>query len=184
MNQTQFPNDAIETSTKKTRNRLRGLGLFWSILGGVAIATAFVTTLATMLIFGALLLLAGFAQFAHALSQPSSDRGWQFVTGALYCLVGFLLVIDPVSGAIGLTLLIAILFLIRGVVQLALAAAGRRRGQSRSWHLVSGLFSLLLAVFIIAGWPEIGTWVIGLFVGIELLLGGLTLLMTPEAVTE
>lgn len=183
MNKNQSTNDVIETDINVTRNRLRILGIFWIILGAAAIALAFVATLATMLIFGVVLLLAGVAQLAYAFTQSFSNRGWQITIGVLYFLVGLLLVIDPVSGAVGLTLLLAILFLIRGGLQLALGATLRRRGQPRGWFLVSGVLSLLLAVFIIAGWPATGTWVIGLFVGIELLLGGIALLMTPEAVT-
>ncbi|HMB17230.1 MAG TPA: DUF308 domain-containing protein [Pelovirga sp.] len=184
MSNVQQPDDAFEMDSKETRNRLRILGVFWAILGGAAIAAAIVATLTTMLIFGVLLLLAGVAQLAYVFSQPSEDRSWQIATGVLYSLVGFLLIIDPVSGAIGLTLLLAVLFLIRGVMQLALSVTFQRRGQSKIWYLVSGVLSLLLAVLIIAGWPETGTWVIGLFVGIELLLGGVTLLMTPGAVAE
>lgn len=185
MDHSQLSYDAVEMDAKTTRNRLRLLGLFWAILGVAAIAAAIVATLATMLIFGVLLLLAGVAQLAYVFSSQSSvERSWQIATGVLYFLVGLLLVIDPVSGAIGLTLLIAILFFIRGIMQLALAVTYQRRGHSRGWHLVSGILSLLLAVFITAGWPETGTWVIGLFVGIELLLGGLTMLMTPKALVE
>jgi len=185
MNNDQQSYDAVEMDLITSRNRLRFLGLFWAILGGAAIAAAIVATLATMLIFGVLLLLAGVAQLAYVFaSQSSADRSWQIGTGVLYFLAGLLLVIDPVSGAIGLTLLIAILFFIRGIMQLALSVTYQRRGQSRGWYLVSGVLSLLLAVLIIAGWPETGTWVIGLFVGIELLLGGLTMLITPKALAE
>ena len=184
MNKYQSSYHAIDTGTKLTSNRLRLLGILWIIIGVSAMAAAIVATLATMLIFGVLLLLAGTVQLGYAYIQPASDRSWQIATGILYFLVGLLLVIDPVSGAIGLTLLIAILFFVRGVMQLALSAARQRRGQSRGWHLVGGMFSLLLAALIVAGWPETGTWVIGLFVGIELLLGGITMLMTPELVEQ
>ena len=184
MDKKQSSHNAIETETKVSANKLRLLGFVWVILGGAAITAAIVATWATMLVFGVLLLLAGVTQLGYAFIQASSERSWQISTGVLYFLVGLLLVIDPVSGAIGLTLLIAILFLIRGVMQLALFATHQRRGQSRSWHLIGGILSLLLAVLIIAGWPETGTWVIGLFVGIELLLGGITMLMTPKALAE
>ncbi|MFO7812699.1 MAG: DUF308 domain-containing protein [Pelovirga sp.] len=184
MNKSQSSYDAFETDINLSTNRLRLLGLIWTILGVAAIAAAMVATWATMLIFGVLLLLAGVTQLVYAFIQPSSERSWQIGTGVLYFLVGLLLVIDPVSGAIGLTLLIAILFFIRGVMQLALFATHQRLGQSRIWHLIGGILSLLLAVLIIAGWPETGTWVIGLFVGIELLLGGITMLMTPGVVAR
>lgn len=182
MDQTLVSNENVDP--QKQRSRLQWLGVFWSLLGVVAIATSVVATVATMLVFGVLLIMAGIAQFADAVTHSSSDRVWQFVTAVLYSLVGLLLLIDPLEGAIGLTLLIALLFLLRGVIQLATAASGRRWGRTPGWRIVAGVLNLLLAALIIAAWPEIGSWAIGMFVGIELLLGGLTLLLTPDVVID
>ena len=169
-----------EFNSAEERPKLRWLGVFWIILGLVAIATAYVATVATMLMFGVLLLLAGVAQLAHAWSFPGPDRSWEFLTGLIYLLVGLVLVIDPVNGAIGLTFLIGMLLLVRGAVQLAMAATGRRFGRPPMWHFIGGILSLLLAILILAGLPETGTWFIGFMVGIELLLGGIVLLLTPS----
>ena len=182
MNRFLFQTSSGGLNREKNLPKLRWLGVFWIILGIVAIATAFAATLATMLIFGVLLIMAGVAQLAHAWSDAAPDRSWGFLTGLIYLLVGSLLVIDPVNGAIGLTFLIGILLLLRGAVQMAMAATGRRFGRPPQWHFVSGLLNLLLAILIIAGLPEIGTWVIGVFVGIELLLAGMVLLLTPDMI--
>lgn len=171
----------VSGTPPRTPSKLRWLGVFWALLGIVAMATTFAATLATMLVFGIFLLIAGIAQLIHAAFHASADRGWEFLTAAIYSLVGVLLIFDPVGGAIGLTLLIAILFLGRGTVQLAMAISGRHRRRRIGWQLAAGLVNLLLAMFIIAGWPQVGTWIIGLFVGIELLIGGLVMLLTPEA---
>ena len=40
------------------------------------------------------------------------------------------------------------------------------------WHALSGLITLLLGILVLAQWPVSGLWVIGLFVGIELLFYG------------
>ena len=90
--------------------------------------------------------------------------------------------IDPVNGAIGLTFLIGILLFLRGAVQLAMAVTGRRFGRPPLWHFSGGFLSLILAIIIIVGLPEIGTWFIGFLVGIELLLGGIVLLLTPSVI--
>lgn len=168
----------------ENKNRLRWLGILWVLLGVVAITTAFAATLATMLVFGVFLLVAGIAQLVHATGQASTDRGWELLTSAIYGTVGLLLIFDPVSGAIGLTLLIALLFLVRGIIQLAMTAAGRHRRRSSGWRVAAGLINLLFAIFLIAGWPQVGIWIIGVLVGIELLIGGLVMLLTPEVVAS
>lgn len=177
-----FTTSSSEFKSQEERPRLRWLGVFWIILGLVAIATAFAATVATMLMFGVLLLMAGVAQLAQAWSFPGPDSFWEFLTGLIYLLVGLVLVIDPVNGAIGLTFLIGMLLLVRGAVQLAMAATGRRYGRPLIWHFIGGLLSLLLAILLLGGLPEIGTWFIGVLVGIELLMGGTVLLLTPSVI--
>jgi uncharacterized membrane protein HdeD (DUF308 family) len=40
------------------------------------------------------------------------------------------------------------------------------------WVLLNGVVDLVLGVLILSGWPESSLWVIGLFVGIDLLFHG------------
>jgi len=40
------------------------------------------------------------------------------------------------------------------------------------WHALNGVITLLLGILILAQWPVSGLWVIGLFVGIELIFYG------------
>lgn len=163
-------------------NGLRGIGIFFLVLGIVAIVSAFAATLATVLVFGVILLLAGIAQLAHAFSERHVDFGWRLTGGILYTLVGVLLIADPVGGAIGLTLLLAVLFLVGGALRIGLATSMRRQGRAAGWQIAGGVINLVLAGLIIAGWPGTASWIIGLFVGIELFFGGLTLVFAPEAV--
>jgi uncharacterized membrane protein HdeD (DUF308 family) len=50
------------------------------------------------------------------------------------------------------------------------------------WMLLNGVIALLLGVSIWRQWPFSGLWVIGLFVGIEMLLSGFSWLMLGLAV--
>ena len=43
--------------------------------------------------------------------------------------------------------------------------------------LLSSAINVLLGVLVWRGWPETGLWVIGLFIGIEMILNGWTLVM-------
>ena len=50
------------------------------------------------------------------------------------------------------------------------------------WVLVNGLVTLALGIMIWRRWPEASFWVIGLFVGIDLLFAGWSWVMTAVAV--
>lgn len=146
------------------------------ILGLVALVASFAATLATVVLFGVFVLLGGVAHLLDVLaSRDLGAAGPRAMLGFLYLLVGGLMVFDPKGMAVSLTLLIAIFFLVAGVSRLVLASQFPTKG--RAWLLGNGALNLLMAALIWIGWPESGTWVIGLFVGIELFLGGLALLL-------
>lgn len=184
MNHYLFAAKSFDFDRVKERPRLRWLGVLWVLLGLGAIAAAFTATVATMLVFGVLLIVAGIAQLTHAWSLFSTDRFWEVLTGLIYLLVGGILVVDPVNGAIGLTFLIALFLFLRGFVQLVMAASRRRFGSSPVWHSAAGLVNLVLAILILVGLPEVGLWVIGLMVGVELLFGGIVMLFTPAIIIK
>jgi len=148
------------------------LGVVLIVLGAIAVVAVFAATLATVLLFGVLLFLAGAAQVANAGSHAGrKGAGLHLAAGILYAVVGGLMVIDPVGGALSLTLLLAALFLIAGIGRIVLGFQA-----DSPWFIVSGVIDLLLGTLILIGWPETGTWVIGLFIGIEMVFAGLSML--------
>ena len=148
------------------------LGVVLIVLGAIAVVAVFAATLATVLLFGVLLFLAGAAQVANAGSHAGRQgAGLHLAAGILYAVVGGLMVIDPVGGALSLTLLLAALFLIAGIGRIVLGFQA-----DSPWFIVSGVIDLLLGTLILIGWPETGTWVIGLFIGIEMVFAGLSML--------
>lgn len=160
--------------------KARVLGGLLALLGLVAIVAAFAATLATVLLFGILLIFGGMMQIVQTSQTSGEDKAWELLSGVLYLIVGALIVFDPVDGAIGLTLLLSILFFAVGAMRLWLAARARRTEGPAGILAATGVLDLLLGVLILAGWPATGTWVIGLFVGIELLVSGLALLIAPR----
>jgi uncharacterized membrane protein HdeD (DUF308 family) len=139
----------------------------------IAMVAAFAPTIATVLFFGILLLIAGVVQIVHALSAMR----WQgfllhLLGGILYTAIGWLMLMDPVAGAIGLTMLLAFFFILGGIFKTTLGI------QAESvWFAFSGGLDLLLGMLIWLGWPDTGTWVIGLFLGIELVFAGIGLML-------
>lgn len=157
---------------KKISNWLLVISLFLSMLGLLAIVYSFVATKLTMLLFGTLLLLAGLVEGGHAqVIQGIMYRARLFSAG-LYSVVGLVLLVDPIGGAIGLTLLIALFLLASGIGRILMALSLIRLNIVSGWHLLAGATNLILAILILIGWPETGNWVIGFFIGLEFLLAG------------
>jgi uncharacterized membrane protein HdeD (DUF308 family) len=50
------------------------------------------------------------------------------------------------------------------------------------WVLANGIVTLILGVLIWREWPESALWVIGMFVGIDMLFAGWSWVMTALAV--
>jgi uncharacterized membrane protein HdeD (DUF308 family) len=147
------------------------LGLVSVIVGLLAISSAFVATLASVVVFGVLLLVAGITEIIHAVMMRHSRHFALHLLGAtLYLVIGVFLLEDPVRAAAVLTLLLAASFFVGGVLRVLFSIIGRF--PSWPWVLLNGVVDLILGVLIWRGWPESSLWVIGLFVGIDLLFHG------------
>ena len=101
---------------------------------------------------------------------------WSLFSAALAVLAGGILLAKPAQGILTLTIVVGAYFLAEGVVTIMYALEHRRELSERwSWLLVSGVMDLLIAFIIVAGLPDSAEWAIGLLVGINLVLGGASL---------
>ena len=153
-----------------------GLGIGLILLGVIAIGAAFFMTIASVWLFGWLLIIGGVMEVVHAFWH----KRWagfflDLLTGVLYVVAGWMMVNNPQESALLLTLLIAMFLVFEGVFRIVAALAVRYP----HWGsvLVNGVISLVLGMLIWRRWPVSGLWVIGLFVGIEMLLNGWSLVM-------
>jgi uncharacterized membrane protein HdeD (DUF308 family) len=151
--------------------RLLGAGLVLSAIGVVGIVASTFLTLASVVFFGWLLSFAGVVVLWHAFSAPRwTGVLLQTAMGTLNLVVGAICTWRPLAGATALTLLIAASLMVQGVFRLASALASQVDG--RGWLVVSALVTLTLGGLIFSQWPAASLWVIGLFVGIDLLIYG------------
>jgi uncharacterized membrane protein HdeD (DUF308 family) len=147
------------------------LGLVSVIVGFVAISSAFVATMASVFVFGILLLVAGVAEVIHAfLVRNLKGFALHLLAAALYLFTGFFMLEDPIRAATVLTLLFAAGFLVGGILRIITSLAVQFHGWP--WVLLNGVVDLILGIMIFSGWPATSLWVIGLFVGIDLLFHG------------
>lgn len=157
------------------------LGICLQVLGLIAVGSTLIATLATVVLFGILILAGGIAQIVGAFSVGRwSGFLIHLLLGILYVVTGFLLIDEPLEGAMLLTLLLAAMLIVGGVFRIV--ASLTIRFPHWGWQLLSGLISVLLGVMIYKGFPQTGLVVIGLFVGIELILDGLAWIMLSVAI--
>jgi len=158
-------------SLKKEWHWLLALGIALVTLGTIAIATSFFVSVVTVVMFGVLLLIAGIVQIVNSFWVGKwSGFLLHLAIGILYIVVGALIIDSPLASAMALTLMVAAFLVVGGLFRIVASLV--LRFPNWGWPLLNGLVSLLLGILIYKQWPASGLWVIGLFVGIEMIFNG------------
>ncbi len=140
-------------------------------LGIAAVVRSVAATVASMLFFGWLLVLASGIEVAQAVMVGHWAGFFQHLLAAiLFGITGLLIVTRPLISAEVATLFMAMFFLIGGLFQLVGSVAVALPGWG--WQAADGIITFVLGLLVLAGWPISGLWVIGLFVGIDLIFYG------------
>ena len=148
-------------------------GVVQLIVGALAISFAFSATIASVVTLGIVLLVAAGAQIAAAIWWQ--DWGGFFLyllLSILYGAAGLVMLAHPLAAAESLTLLLAAACLVGGTFRIVMALV--ERFSSWGWVLLNGVITILVGLLIMAQWPESGIWVLGMFVGIDLIFNGAT----------
>ncbi len=147
------------------------LGIGLALIGTLAIISTFIATLATVTFFGTLLFVGAVIQVVNAVTC----RNWRgfivyLLAGILYGVVGMIMMNHPLAAAAGLTLMLAAAFMVGGIIRIVVAAVEHFHGWP--WVMLNGFINLFLGIYIWRHFPESAFWVIGLFVGIDLIFCG------------
>lgn len=164
--------DTVFGELKKKWGWLLALGVLLILLGTVGLWMSFAMTLATVIMFGALLMVGGVFQLLNAFQIKSwKSVLWHVLIALLYIAAGIVIFTDPVFASLSLTIALAWILIAVGLLRI-LMALQLRPASGWVWPLVSGVISILLGAMILAQWPTSGLWVIGLFVAIEMIVNG------------
>jgi len=149
------------------------LGVILVLLGGVAIASPFGVGLAVMVVLGILLIASGVAEIIVAIQT----RGWQgialnLLAGILEIVVGIVVLKCPVTSLVVMTMFFTIYLLVGGIFRIFAAISLRIPGTG--WLVLSGIVTTLLGVMLLAEMPAPAEWLIGTFVGIDLIFHGIS----------
>lgn len=168
----QDKNDDLSSYAKNWGGVLAG-GITLTLLGLIAICTSVFTTYLSVVFFGALFLVSGIFiiinTFQYWWSNWSTFFG-HLMIGILYLVTGVMIVLSPVVAAINLTTLLVFFFICIGLYKIFYSVSFRL--PSWKWSFFSGIISVILGILILMQLPFAGLYIIGLFVGIELICFG------------
>jgi uncharacterized membrane protein HdeD (DUF308 family) len=157
-------------------------GVVVAVLGVLAVVEPMIATFAVVIFAGWLFLIGGFFGLAGVITaRRVPGFWWSFISAVLAVIFGLYLIWRPLAGMLSLTLAIAVLFAAQGIVQIMNALEHRGVLTSWGWFVLSGVVDIVLAVIILFGWPGTAAWTLGLLFGINLIMWGLSWIMTALA---
>jgi uncharacterized membrane protein HdeD (DUF308 family) len=159
-------------------------GILLIVFGMLAVGSPFLAAVAVNLVIAWLIILAGVVHLILAFhAHRAGSLIWKLLVGLAYLFFGAYLIMHPVLGVSSLTLVLASLFLIEGILDVILFFKMRSlRGSS--WVLIDGTITLLLGLMIYLQWPSSSVWAIGTLVGVSMIISGVTRVMLSLAVRK
>jgi uncharacterized membrane protein HdeD (DUF308 family) len=172
----------MNSNTVPSSGRLKTLGFISIALGVIALASPVVAAGAVVMVVGITMAIAGISQIYYGFQGETwRDKVMPIVLGALTLLGGLYVLGNPLFGASLLSLMIALYFFVEGIWKV-IAAFKFRPDPGWVWFLIGGLITVVLGCLIWNQWPLAGILAIGILVGIDLLMTGVTLVMFGSAV--
>jgi len=161
------------------------LSIVWGILliafGVLAVAAPMFAAVAINVVISWLIVMAGVVHLAVGLHRREAGSIiWRVLIGLAYIAFGIYLIAHPAIGVASLTLLLASLFMVEGIFDIALFFQVRGI-HSSTWILTDGIITLLLGLMIYLHWPSSSAWAIGTLVGVSLIISGATRVMLSVA---
>jgi uncharacterized membrane protein HdeD (DUF308 family) len=168
-------NSQISSDTAPLRAKwgwIVALGVVYTIVGFIALGSVAMATVASVFVVGVMMIIAGVAEVLSAFQIKSWGRFLLWVLlGVLYIVAGFVTFENPLLAAALLTLILGASLVASGILRIILAFSMKRE---TPWVLVllSAVITLLLGLLILAHWPVSSLYILGLFLGIDLIMAG------------
>lgn len=159
----------------------------WLVFLGIILLIGGVALLVTPLIGGivvttwvaAVFVIAGIFQLIHAFQVRGWKAGvWHTISGLVYLVGGLLAFFNPLAGAVALTFVLGLTFIVDGVVRIMLAL-GSRPQDHWGWILFGGIISVLVGLYVLMAVTSApaSLMILGIFAGISFIFEGIAFLM-------
>jgi uncharacterized membrane protein HdeD (DUF308 family) len=149
------------------------LGVVFLIGGLIALGSVVTATVVSVLWVGAMMLVSGIFEIISAFSVKTWGKFllWALL-GALYVVAGLMVFENPLLAAGILTLVLGVSLLIGGFLRIFLAFS-MKEGSPWIWVVLSGVITVLLGGMVLAHWPYSSAYVLGIFLGVDLVFAGI-----------
>jgi uncharacterized membrane protein HdeD (DUF308 family) len=177
MTNTSYPlsNSQVSSDTAPLRAKwgwIVALGVVYLLAGFIALGSVVMATVASVLVVGVMMIIAGVAEVFSAFQIKSWGKFLLWVLlGVLYIIAGFVTFENPLLAAALLTLILGASLVASGIMRIILAF-NMKQETPWIWIVLSGVITLLLGLLILAHWPVSSLYILGLFLGIDLIMAG------------
>lgn len=157
------------------------IGILLMVLGATCMVKAQTATTFSILVLGWILMISGVFWLINSFLAIASPMFFLFLLSALLRGgIGYLLIRHPNAGAEGVTMLLAVLFIVGGLFRTA--GASVIKFPWWGWTALSGIVAVVLGVYLLANWPVASTFFVGIVIGVDLLFDGGALMAFGAAI--
>src|SRR5436305_911444 len=133
------------------------LGIVLMVAGVVSLTYPFIASVAAVMVLGVSMLISGLATVVTAFwAGRWSAMLLQLLIGVFYAVVGFLMMDMPVASTVSLTLVVAAMFIVVGIMRSV--AALTLRFPQWGWSLLSGLLTTIVGLVIYRNIEDTALW--------------------------
>ena len=148
------------------------LGVIMIVAGFIALMSVVMATVVSVLFVGVMMLASGIVEMVHGFQMKRWSRFFMWILiGAFYIIAGLLIIWNPLLASVALTLVIGVFLIFAGIARIFLAMQ-MRSASPWGWVLFSGIITVLLGAVIILHWPVSSLYVLGIFLGVDLMIAG------------
>ena len=141
------------------------------ILGAACLVKAQTATTFSILVLGWVLVISGVLWLISSFLTITWPIFFLHLLNALIRGgVGYLLIRHPNAGAEGVTMVLAVLFIVGGLFRTV--GASVIKFPWWGWTVLSGIVAVVLGVYLLVNWPAASTFFVGVVIGVDLLFDG------------
>jgi len=175
----------VSNAVTANRKRLMGFGIVSLILGGIGIFMSTTVTIASVFVFGLFITVVGIMSLIESFSAPEwKGKLLGLLLSILYVVSGVIMMVNPFESAIMLTLFVAGFLIATGILRIIMGFKIKDEIKQWGWAVFSGVLNIIMGIMIFMDWPYSGTWVIGLFVSIELVMQGINSIVLSQSIKQ
>jgi uncharacterized membrane protein HdeD (DUF308 family) len=151
------------------------LGIALIVLGVLALGDTILLTLVSVVFLGWLLIISAIFHAVQWVRGHEERHFLDLLVCVLDFVVGLISLSNPAGGALAITLVLAVFFLVGGLMRVFGALSSD--APHRAWAVLEGVVSALLGILLWVHWPSSALWFVGFAIGIGLIFRGWTWIM-------